>query len=144
MKGVVDSWVGYTGGESDSPSYASVCSGDGHTEALRIEYDPNITSYEEIIRRFYEDPHVANQFSTDGSIVPRDERQYQTAIWAQDENQREVALRIGDEVGKEVPVYLLGRFFEAEAYHQHYCDPLAFRKEPAGGARRTEPKPWAL
>ena len=45
--------VGYTGGESSSPTYESVCAGDGHTEALQIEYDPAVIEYEVLLKKFW-------------------------------------------------------------------------------------------
>lgn len=141
---MVDSWVGYCGGDSDAPTYSSVCDGDGHTEALRVEFDPSVVSYEELMRQFYADPDVEDQSRTDGTTVPKYMRQYQTAIWVQDDAQREIALRVGAEAGKKIPVMPLRRFFEAEAYHQHYCDPLARRNEgaEASGGRWAFPRPW--
>jgi hypothetical protein len=50
LPGVVKTRVGYTGGLSPNPTYGSVCAGDGHTEALRIWYDPAVVSYEELLK----------------------------------------------------------------------------------------------
>jgi peptide methionine sulfoxide reductase MsrA len=40
--------VGYTGGQAASPTYRTVCAGDGHTEAVRLVFDPKVLSYEEV------------------------------------------------------------------------------------------------
>ena len=143
---MVDSWVGYTGcADADaSPTYKSVCDGDGHTEALKLEYDPSVTSFEEIIRHYYEDPHVPDQFCSDDSGGGRsatDAVQYRTAIWAQDDSQREIALRVSEEVGKQIPVLQPCAWHDAEGYHQHYCDPLARRNEWKMPPREA-PRPW--
>lgn len=60
VAGVVGTTVGYTGGDGDSlgasappPTYASVCAGDGHSEAIRVEYDPAVVSYEELLEVFW-------------------------------------------------------------------------------------------
>ena len=68
--------MGYTGGDRADPTYESVCRGDGHTEALKIEYDPSVISYEELMKRFFaENQHGGGK------------KQYMSAVWAQDEAQ---------------------------------------------------------
>ena len=44
--------VGYTGGDRSRPTYGTVCSGDGHTEALLIEFDPKVVSFDDLLERF--------------------------------------------------------------------------------------------
>ena len=51
MEGITSSTVGYTGGEHGEPSYDTVCRGDGHTEAIKVEFDPAVISYERIMRK---------------------------------------------------------------------------------------------
>ena len=53
MPGVTKTVVGYTGGDTENPSYTSVCAGDGHTEALRVEWDPTRTDYAAMLDVFY-------------------------------------------------------------------------------------------
>ena len=53
MPGVTSTLVGYTGGKSDTPTYESVCGGDGHTEAIQVEYDPEKVSYEKLLDVFF-------------------------------------------------------------------------------------------
>ena len=114
LRGVVDTWVGYTGGSTDSPpTYKSVCSGDGHTEALRLEYDPAVLSYEALITRFFNDPHVRSVYGTERP-------QYKTAIWAQNDEQKAIAERVGAAAGKHVPVLSRSPWYDAEDYHQHF------------------------
>ena len=143
---MVDSTVGYTGGCSAAPTYQSVCAGDGHTEALKVVFDPDVTSYEEIITAYYEDPHVQNQFCSDdsgGGRSARDAVQYRTAIWVQTDEQRQTALRVSDSVGKEVPILPRSEWHDAEAYHQHWMDadarPNHWKSPPP-----PKPKAWAL
>lgn len=45
--------MGYTGGASGAPTYGSVCAGDGHTEALKIEFDPDVISYDSLLAMFW-------------------------------------------------------------------------------------------
>ena len=152
LRGVIDSSVGYTGGRTANPTYESVCAGDGHTEALRLIFDPKVTSYAEIIREFYSDPHVSNQFCSDDSGGGRsgmEKPQYRTAVWAQDEQQRLTALAVSREVGKEIPVLSHTPWYDAEAYHQHWMDPLArpchwkTAEEPEAPKALISSDPWA-
>mmetsp|Transcript_52246 Transcript_52246/g.117364 ORF Transcript_52246/g.117364 Transcript_52246/m.117364 type:complete len:129 (-) Transcript_52246:405-791(-) len=113
MQGVVNTWVGYTGGAAPDPTYKSVCSGDGHTEALRIEFDPETLSFERLITRYFADPHVRSTYG-------REKPQYRTAIWAQTREQEEIARRVGGESGKLVPILPASPWYDAEDYHQHF------------------------
>merc|ERR1712232_500366 len=94
-------------------TYESVCGGDGHTEAVRVEFDPSEISYEDVIRRFVRDPKIA-------SVHGRQDPQYQLAIWVASSGQREVALRACAEVGKTVPVLDATPWFGAEPNHQKF------------------------
>ena len=112
MRGVVDSRVGYTGGSTASPTYKSVCSGDGHTEALRLEYDPAVLSFEELCTRWFDDPRVRPRYN--------ERPQYKTALWAQDDAQAAIATRLAEASGKDVPVLSKAAWHDAEPYHQHF------------------------
>ena len=101
--------MGYTGGKSENPTYQSVCRGDGHTEALRLEYDPDIISYEELMRIFYSEAHGG-----------RCKAQYKSAVWAQNKEQEEVAKRVAKAAGSDVPVLEAHTWYDAEEYHQKY------------------------
>ena len=50
VEGVVKTSVGYTGGSNPEPTYNSVCSNDGHTEAIKVVYDPSKVSYEQLLK----------------------------------------------------------------------------------------------
>ena len=115
------SWVGYSREEASaheakcSPTYESVCQGDGHTEALRLRLDSRTLSYEDLLEMWLEDPRVPNHPS------PRDNTaQYRTAVWALDDAQMAVAQRLVTDSGKAVPVLRLGAWHEAEEWHQHF------------------------
>ena len=53
FESVAETRVGYTGGTSEMPTYESVCRGDGHTEALKIRFDPSKTKYKELLDLFW-------------------------------------------------------------------------------------------
>lgn len=124
IDGVLSTTVGYTGGTVDRPSYEEVSSGStGHTEAIRIEYDPQRVTYQTLLDTFWRniDPTVKNrQFCDIGS-------QYRSAIFYHDEEQQRLAeeslqsLRDEKDLG---PIYTeiapAGPFFTAEEYHQDY------------------------
>ena len=110
MQGVVSSYVGYTGGQSEKPTYNSVCRGDGHTEALKLEYDPSVVSYEELM-------HLVLRQASAGHTKP----QYMSAVWAQNKEQAAIAQKVAKELGKEsVPVLEAAPWHDAEEYHQKY------------------------
>ena len=50
VEGVVKTSVGYTGGDNPEPTYNTVCSNDGHTEAIRVTYDPSKVRYEDLLQ----------------------------------------------------------------------------------------------
>ncbi|CAK0836067.1 unnamed protein product [Prorocentrum cordatum] len=82
--------VGYTGGESVDPTYKSVCSGDGHTEALKVEFDPSKVDYADLLEVFYRNCRA------ESSGKP----QYKSAIWVHSEEQREKAKAAAEARGK--------------------------------------------
>eukprot|EP00592_Proboscia_alata_P023412 CAMPEP_0194402304 /NCGR_PEP_ID=MMETSP0176-20130528/993_1 /TAXON_ID=216777 /ORGANISM="Proboscia alata, Strain PI-D3" /LENGTH=209 /DNA_ID=CAMNT_0039199553 /DNA_START=25 /DNA_END=654 /DNA_ORIENTATION=+ len=116
VPGVTEASVGYTGSRSPAPTYQSVCGGDGHTEAVRLEFNPRVLRYEDLIRRFIDDPRVPN-------IYGRQEPQYQVAIWVSSSEQGEIAQRVCSEVGKDIPVLEAMEWFDAESNHQNFFGP---------------------
>lgn len=102
--------VGYTGGESTDPSYRSVCAGDGHTEAIRIDFDPEQISYDDLLEMYFED---ANCFQSE-------KPQYKNAIWTHNEEQRQKALAAQEEIGIEVDIDDTKAFYRAEESHQKF------------------------
>lgn len=115
---MINSWVGYTGGETDSPTYESVCArSNTHTEALKLEFDPDVLSYESLLAKFAADPRVQGLGQSSSSYSPVQTRK---AVWAQNEAQAQVARRVLAEASLPVPVYPRCEFYEAEDYHQHH------------------------
>ena len=88
-KGVTKTYVGYMGGEVSNPTYKQVCTGKtGHTEALKVEFDPSIVSYDDLLKVFWHqiDPTTLNgQFCDMGT-------QYRTGIYYINEMQKKLAL----------------------------------------------------
>ena len=84
MPGVVSTRVGYTGGTNKSPTYESVCRGDGHTEAIRLEFDASQLSYEALMVRFFK---MAGRGGARSG-------QYQSAVFAQNASQAKIAQQV--------------------------------------------------
>jgi len=104
--------VGYTGGTNDQPTYNSVCRGDGHTEALKITYDPKVISYEDVMKQVLPE---ASPFKA--------KKQYMSAVWALNPEQEKIAKKVAKELGKDqVPILPATPWHDAEDYHQHYID----------------------
>jgi peptide-methionine (S)-S-oxide reductase len=125
--GVYTTAVGYAGGFTPNPTYEEVCSGrTGHTEAVLVVFDPKITSYEEILRVFWEN-HDPTQGMRQGNDVGT---QYRSAIYTTTEAEAALAqisetmfqeklreARYGDVTTEIAPA---GTFYYAEDYHQQY------------------------
>jgi peptide-methionine (S)-S-oxide reductase len=126
-EGVYTTAVGYAGGITPNPTYKEVCSGlTGHTEAVLVVFDPERTSYEELLRLFWES-HDPTQGMRQGNDVGT---QYRSAIYTFSDAQREAAEaskrayqealatarygRITTEIAEAGP------FYYAEDYHQQY------------------------
>jgi len=127
LPGVYSTAVGYAGGFTRNPTYQEVCSGDtGHTEVVRVIYDPAKISYEDLLKAFWEE-HDPTQGMRQGNDVGT---QYRSAIYYTDEEQRQTAEdsrrayqerltaagrgTISTEIREAPP------FYYAEGYHQQY------------------------
>ena len=125
--GVWTTAVGYAGGFTPNPSYDEVCSGrTGHTEAVLAVFDPSVTSYDEMLRLFWEG-HNPTQGMRQGNDVGT---QYRSAIYVGSDAEREAAERSRDVFSEQLrtaghgeittEVAPAGPFFYAEEYHQQY------------------------
>jgi peptide-methionine (S)-S-oxide reductase len=125
--GVYTTAVGYAGGYTPNPGYEEVCSGrTGHAEAVLVVFDPKETSYEEILRLFWEN-HDPTQGMRQGNDVGT---QYRSAIYAVTDEQRAVAEASRDAFQRELTAAGYGEisteiagavpFYYAEPYHQQY------------------------
>lgn len=133
--GIISVISGYTGGHVENPTYEQVCSETtGHLEAVQIEFDPKVRSYEELVRLYFT---LIDPTDPGGQFYDRGES-YSTAIFVHDEEQREIAQHVKEELeasGKfKLPIAVKIReakpFYEAEEYHQHY-----YKKNPAHYSR---------
>jgi len=119
--GVLDTEVGYTGGENNNPTYERH---PGHAEALEITYDPSVTSYKRILDFFFQvhDPTTLNRQGNDRGTS------YRSAIFYENEEEKRVAQEMIDIVNASGrwrnPVVTtlepLTTFWPAEGYHQDY------------------------
>jgi peptide-methionine (S)-S-oxide reductase len=125
--GVWTTAVGYAGGHTKNPTYEEVCSGrTGHTEAVLAVFDPAKTSYEEMLKLFWEG-HNPTQGMRQGNDVGT---QYRSAILYSSEAEREAAERSKAMFGERLAdagygeitteIAPLGAFYYAEDYHQQY------------------------
>ena len=125
LKGVKKAISGYTGGISTNPSYKEVCSGQsGHVEVVQLTYDNKIILDYSIIKAFMlmHNPTTLNKQGNDIGT------QYRSVIFYHNENQKENAYKVIDQLNKEkiyentivTQVEKIGEFFEAEEYHQNY------------------------
>ncbi|HEX8745465.1 MAG TPA: peptide-methionine (S)-S-oxide reductase MsrA [Thermoleophilaceae bacterium] len=125
--GVWTTAVGYAGGYTPNPTYEEVCSGStGHTEVVLAVFDPDKTSYEEMLRIFWEG-HDPTQGMRQGNDVGT---QYRSLIHWHDERQRELAegsremfaARLREQGFGDITTEIgaAGDFYYAEAYHQQY------------------------
>jgi peptide-methionine (S)-S-oxide reductase len=129
LPGVIEVTSGYTAGKTTKPSYEAVSAGQtGHTEAVRVVYDPRKVSYQQLVDYFWRhiDPTVKDrQFCDVGS-------QYRTGIYWQNEAERKVAEGSREALVKSgrfpvihTEIAAASTFWPAEAYHQDY-----YKKNP--------------
>ena len=125
LPGVAKTTVGYTGGQTSSPTYKEVCSGaTGHAEAVEIEFDPAQISYAELLAVFWKS-HNPTQKNRQGADVGS---QYRSAIFYHTPEQRDLAETSRDELvvsGRfSQPIATIieraDAFYPAEDYHQQY------------------------
>lgn len=125
LEGVHQVVSGYTGGTIKNPAYREITSGrTGHAEAIKIEYDTDIISYNELLEIFFttHDPTTLNRQGADRGT------QYRSAIFYTDDDQKERSQIMIANLNTEgvfndpivTEVAALGAFYNAEDYHQNY------------------------
>lgn len=133
---------GYTGGHVANPTYEEVCTGTtGHTEAVKITFDPEVISYEKILDVFWTvmDPtDIGGQFGDRGSS-------YRPEIFYTTEEQKEIAeasKKTWDTSGRfskpiVVPITEASEFYDAEEYHQDFYkkNPVHYQNYSVGSGR---------
>jgi len=126
-EGVYSTAAGYAGGYTPNPTYEETCSGQtGHTEAVLVVFDPNLVSFEELLRKFWEG-HDPTQGMRQGNDVGT---QYRSAIFTSGEEQLRAAVDSRDRYQSELTrngygmisteIKPAGPFYYAEDYHQQY------------------------
>ena len=125
LDGVYRTEVGYCGGNSPNTNYREVCTGTtNHAEAVKLEFDPKIITYEQIIKKFFEfhDPTTLNSQGPDFGT------QYRSEIFYLNEEQKNIAQKVIDDEnfklsGKVVTkLSELKNYCTAEEYHQKYLE----------------------
>jgi peptide-methionine (S)-S-oxide reductase len=125
--GVWSTSVGYAGGITPNPTYEEVCSGrTGHTEAVRIVFDPAQVSYADLVKKFFE-VHDPTQGMRQGNDVGT---QYRSTIFTTSDEQARVAKELTERYGRELAARGIGEitteigpvgdYFYAEDVHQQY------------------------
>ncbi len=125
--GVLETTVGYCGGDAHNPTYEDVCTGDtAHAEAVEVRYDPAKVSYEQLLQVFWHS-HNPTQVNRQGPDVGT---QYRTAIFYHDAQQAATARASKVEEEKSgrhdkpiaTEIVPAATFYRAEEYHQQYLE----------------------
>ena len=124
IKGILSTECGYCGGDDPNVTYKAVCGGDtGHIEVVKVQYDENILSYEDMVRLFFK-LHDSTQKNRQGTYVGI---QYRSEIFCLDDDQYLIADGIKRNFNKEVyddkivtSISMADNFWIAEEYHQKY------------------------
>jgi methionine-S-sulfoxide reductase len=125
VPGVTSSRVGYVGGHTEDPTYEDVCShSTGHAEAVELEFDPDVVSYEVLTKHFFR-LHDPTQLNRQGPDVGD---QYRSAIFYHSDEQKQIAETIKQELQPSHDQPIVTQitaatiFYEAEEYHQKFAE----------------------
>ena len=125
LDGVYRTEVGYCGGNSPNTNYREVCTGTtNHAEAVKLEFDPKVISYEEIVKKFFEfhDPTTLNSQGPDFGT------QYRSEIFYLNDEQKKIAQKVINEENVRLSGRVVTKLSElknycaAEEYHQKYLE----------------------
>lgn len=125
LKGVSKVTSGYTGGQVRNPTYEQVCTGEsGHAEALQIEYDPSVISYEQLLEVFFATHNPTTRNRQGNDVGP----QYRSVIFYHDDVQKSAAEKVLHQVDAAkiydqptvTEILKFETFYPAEGYHQNY------------------------
>jgi methionine-S-sulfoxide reductase len=125
LDGIYRTEVGYCGGNSLNTNYREVCTGTtNHAEAVKLEFDPKVITYEQIIKKFFEfhDPTTLNSQGPDFGT------QYRSEIFYLNEEQKNIAQKVIDEENLKLSGNVVTKLSElknyctAEEYHQKYLE----------------------
>lgn len=127
MPGVLNAQVGYSGGQTENPSYRQVCTGrTGHAEVVLVDFDSDMLGYEQLLAAFWDmhDPTTLNRQGPDKGT------QYRSVIFYFDDVQKVLAEKSKEEL-ETSKIYIrpivteikpAGKFWRAEEYHQRYFE----------------------
>jgi len=131
MAGVIDTSVGYMGGSTSNPSYEAVCTGrTGHAEMVKVDFDPNLLSYQRLLEEFWT-MHDPTSLNAQGGDIGT---QYRSAIYTTSQDQMTEALASRDlyqralsdsgigEIVSEILDSSGVTYYVAEEYHQKYLE----------------------
>ena len=125
LDGVIKTEVGYCGGNSVQTSYKEVCTGEtNHAEVVKLDFDPEIISYEKIVKYFFEfhDPTTLNSQGPDFGT------QYRSEIFYLNDNQKTTAEKIINKENERLSGKVVTKLSQvknycpAEEYHQRYLE----------------------
>ena len=125
LDGIYRTEGGYCGGNSQNTNYREVCTGTtNHAEAVKLEFDPKVITYEQIIKKFFEfhDPTTLNSQGPDFGT------QYRSEIFYLNDDQKNIAQKVIDDVNKKLSGKVVTKLSElknyctAEEYHQKYLE----------------------
>lgn len=127
LEGVLETAVGYLGGDLDNPTYEDVCTGcTGHAEVVQVSYDPDRIDYETLLTVFWtcHNPTTLNRQGPDVGT------QYRSAIFFHDENQKAIAQASKEAMDRDgmypnpivTEITPASTFYRAEDYHQRYLE----------------------
>ena len=127
--GIEATEVGYANGPTAHPTYEDVCASSGHAETVKVDFDEEKITLDEILERYFQviDPTSVNRQGNDQGI------QYRTGIYYSEEGHIWAISRVVAEVQKSlegkiaVEIKPLANYYPAEEYHQKYLD-----KNPGG------------
>ena len=125
LDGIIRTEVGYCGGNKPETTYKEVCTGTtNHAEVVKLEFDPKIISYEEILNYFFEihDPTTLNSQGPDFGT------QYRSEVFYLNNNQKKIAEKIIEKENQKLSgkvvtkLSILKNYCAAEEYHQKYLE----------------------
>jgi peptide-methionine (S)-S-oxide reductase len=125
LDGVIDTAVGYEGGDVENPTYEQVCGGtSGHVEVCQVTFDPAKISFEQLVETYFEihDPTELNRQGPDVGW------QYRSVVFAHTDEQAQIARRVIEHTQPRFRAPIVTEiepaqpFWRAEEYHQCYLD----------------------
>lgn len=129
MAGVIDTSVGYMGGNTANPSYEEICIGaTGHAEMVKVDFDSNLVSYQRLLEEFWtmHDPTSLNAQGGDigtqyrSSIYATSAEQMENALASRDIYQSALDAAGLDQIVTEILPVQDTKYYFAEEYHQKY------------------------